>query len=107
VRDNDVVVRYGGDEFNIVLKATPLSTAEQVANRIRTTLARHSFLGREGLNLQITVCIGVAACPDHAQNPEELIFLSDRAMYRGKDSTRNLVIIADPEDLVRPKGPPH
>ncbi len=104
VRDNDVVVRYGGDEFNIVLKATPLSAAEQIADRIRTTLARHSFLRREGLNVQITVCIGVAACPVHAQCEEELIFLSDRAMYRGKNSTRNLVITADPEDLVRQKG---
>lgn len=99
VRDNDVVVRYGGDEFNIVLKATPLSVAERVADRIRTTIARHSFLSREGLNVQITVCIGVASCPIHAQSEEELIFLSDRAMYRGKNSTRNLVITANPEDL--------
>jgi diguanylate cyclase (GGDEF)-like protein len=103
VRDNDAVVRYGGDEFVIVLKATPLSSAEQIADRIRTMMSQHIFLGREGLKVQITVCIGVASCPVHAQSEEELIFLSDRAMYRGKNSTRNLVITADPEDLVRSK----
>lgn len=103
VRDDDVVVRYGGDEFTIVLKATNLTTAEQIAERIRTMLAGHSFLGREGLNVLITVCIGVSACPVHAQSAEELIFLSDCAMYKGKNSTRNLVITADPKDLVGQK----
>ncbi len=83
-----------------MLKATPLTTAEQIAERIRTMLARHSFLGREGLNVQITACIGVTECPVHAQSAEELIFLSDRAMYKGKNSTRNLVVTADPKDLV-------
>jgi len=100
VRDDDIVVRYGGDEFTVVLKATNLTTAEQIAERIRTMLAGHFFLGREGLNVLITACIGVSAYPIHAQSMEELIFLSDRAMYKGKNSTRNLVITADPEDLV-------
>jgi diguanylate cyclase (GGDEF)-like protein len=100
VRDDDIVVRYGGDEFTVVLKATDLTTAKQIAERIRTMLAGHFFLGREGLNVLITACIGVSAYPIHAQSMEELIFLSDRAMYKGKNSTRNLVITADPEDLV-------
>lgn len=103
VRDDDIVVRYGGDEFTLVLKSTSLATAGQIAERIRTMLAGHSFLGREGLNVQITACIGVTGCPVHAQKAEELIFLSDRAMYRGKNSTRNQVVTADPKDLVGQK----
>jgi diguanylate cyclase (GGDEF)-like protein len=100
IRDDDVVVRYGGDEFIVVLKATNLPTAEQIAERIRTMLAGHPFLGREGLSVLITACIGVSVYPVHAQSSEELIFLADHAMYKGKNATRNMVITADPNDLI-------
>ena len=100
VRDDDIVVRYGGDEFIIVLKTTNLATAEQVAERVRTMLAGHAFLSREGKNVVITTSIGISVYPAHAQSTEELIFLADRAMYKGKNSTRNCVTTADPIDLV-------
>jgi len=103
VRDDDIVIRYGGDEFIVLLKDTNLTTAEQIAERIRAMLAGHFFLSREGLNVLITACIGVSAYPIHTQSAEELIFLSDHAMYKGKNSTRNLVITADPEDLIGQK----
>ncbi len=103
VRDHDIVVRYGGDEFTIVLKGTNLATAEQIAERMRTVLAGHAFLSREGLDIVITLCIGIAVYPTHGRSAEELIFLADRAMYRGKNSTRNQVNIADPGDLIGQK----
>jgi diguanylate cyclase (GGDEF)-like protein len=103
VRDQDIVVRYGGDEFTIVLKGTNLATAEQIAERMRMLLARHTFLSREGLNVTVTLCIGVSAYPVHAGSTEELIFLADRAMYKGKNSSRNQVNIADPKDLIGQK----
>lgn len=100
IRDDDIVVRYGGDEFTVLLKATNLPTAEQIAERIRTMLAGHPFLGREGLSVLITACIGVSVYPVHARSAEELIFLADHAMYKGKNATRNMVITADPKDLI-------
>jgi two-component system, cell cycle response regulator len=103
VRDRDIVVRYGGDEFTIVLRGTDLVTAEQIAERMRTVFAGHAFLSREGLDSIITLCIGVSAYPVHARSAEELIFLADRAMYKGKNSTRNQVNIADPGDLISQK----
>ena len=103
VRDHDIVVRYGGDEFTIVLKGTDLAAAEQIAERMRTVFAGHAFLRREGLDSAITLCIGVSAYPVHARSAEELIFLADRAMYKGKNSTRNQVNIADPRDLIGEK----
>jgi len=103
IRDQDTVVRYGGDEFTIVLRGTNLVAAGQIAERMRAVLGRHVFLSREELNITITLCIGISAYPVHARSAEELIFLADRAMYKGKNSTRNQVNTADPKDLVGQK----
>jgi diguanylate cyclase (GGDEF)-like protein len=94
VRDNDVVVRFGGDEYVILLHQTDSGGALKVAERIRRTIETHHFLSREGYGLSITTCIGVASFPEHAQDKATLLDLADRAMYRGKKSTRNVVYIA-------------
>jgi len=103
VRDDDIVVRYGGDEFTLILRRTDLATAEQIAERMRAIFTGHACLSREGLDIVITLCIGVSIYPVHARSGEELIFLADRAMYKGKNSTRNQVNIADPRDLIGQK----
>jgi two-component system cell cycle response regulator len=94
VRDNDVVVRFGGDEYVILLHQTDSGGALKVAERIRRTIETHHFLSREGYGISITTCIGVASFPEHAQDKATLLDLADRAMYRGKKSTRNVVYIA-------------
>lgn len=98
VRDNDVVVRYGGDEYVVLLRNTDSGGALKVAERIRRTLEMHRYLAREGLSLAITTCIGVASFPEHARDKATLLDLSDRAMYRGKRGSRNVVYMAA-EDL--------
>jgi diguanylate cyclase (GGDEF)-like protein len=94
VRDRDVVVRYGGDEYVVLLRGTDSSGALKVAERIRRTMEGHRFLAREHLSLSITTCIGVASFPEHAQDKATLLDLADRAMYRGKRGTRNVVYLA-------------
>lgn len=94
VRDNDVVVRYGGDEYTILLRATDSGGALKVAERIRRTMETHQFLAREGYSLNVTTCIGVASFPEHAQEKDMLLDFADRAMYRGKKGTRNVIYIA-------------
>ncbi len=94
VRDNDVVVRFGGDEYVILLHGTDSGGALKVAERIRRTIETHHFLAREGYGLSITTCIGVASFPEHAQDKTTLLDLADRAMYRGKKSTRNVIYMA-------------
>jgi diguanylate cyclase (GGDEF)-like protein len=98
VRDNDVVVRYGGDEYVVVLRNTDSGGALKVAERIRRTLETHRFLAREGLSLELTTCVGVASFPEHAKEKATLLDFADRAMYRGKRGTRNVVYMAA-EDL--------
>ncbi len=94
VRDNDVVARYGGDEYVILLHATDSGGALKVAERIRRTIETHHFLAREGYGLSITTCIGIASFPEHAQEKATLLDFADRAMYRGKKSTRNVIYMA-------------
>jgi two-component system cell cycle response regulator len=94
VRDNDVVCRYGGDEYVVMLRATDSGGALKVAERIRRTVETHHFLAREGYSLAITTCIGVASFPEHAQDKQSLLDMADRAMYRGKKGSRNVIYIA-------------
>ena len=94
VRDGDVVIRYGGDEFTVVLPRTDSPEARDVAERIRRAIKEHVFLGREGGSIRLTASIGVATYPNDAKTREELLDQADRAMYRGKEATRDTVYAA-------------
>jgi two-component system, cell cycle response regulator len=94
VRDNDVVCRWGGDEYVMLLRGTDSGGALKVAERIRRTVENHRFLAREGFSLAVTTCIGVASFPEHARDKDELLDFADRAMYRGKKGTRNIIYMA-------------
>ncbi|HEX8441229.1 diguanylate cyclase [Archangium sp.] len=94
VRDDDVAARYGGDEYVVLLRNTDAAGALKVAERIRRTVESHRFLAREGYSLALSTCIGVACFPEHARDKATLLDLADRAMYRGKKGTRNVVYLA-------------
>lgn len=94
VRDNDVVCRWGGDEYVCLLRGTDSGGALKVAERVRRAIESHRFLAREGFGLNITTCIGIASYPEHALDKDTLIDFSDRAMYRGKKGTRNIIYVA-------------
>jgi diguanylate cyclase (GGDEF)-like protein len=93
-RDMDVVARYGGDEYVVLLKDTDSGGALKVAERIRRAVEHQPFLAREGLSLSLTTCIGVASFPEHAKDKASLLDMADRAMYRGKKSNRNVIYMA-------------
>jgi len=89
LRTVDVVVRYGGDEFVIVLPHTPPAAAAMIAERIRKAVDRNVFLEKEGYALKTTASFGVASYPETARSKEELIRLADEAMYKVKYHTKN------------------
>jgi two-component system cell cycle response regulator len=91
VREVDSVVRYGGDEYTIILLEADSKRGFQVAERIRKAIESHIFLSEEGLNIRMTTCVGVACYPDDARNKADLLDLADKAMYWGKESGRNAV----------------
>ncbi|GAB4482431.1 MAG: hypothetical protein OHK006_00810 [Thermodesulfovibrionales bacterium] len=89
LRTVDIVARYGGDEFVIVLPQTAPKYAIQIAERIRKSIEQAVFLRKEGLSLKLTASFGVASYPESAKTKEELLRLADEAMYRVKYQTRN------------------
>lgn len=91
LRSIDIVARYGGDEFVIVLPQTPPGAATHIAERIRKAVQQNVFLKKEGYSLKMTASFGVASYPESAQTKEDLIRLADEAMYRVKYQTRNAV----------------
>jgi diguanylate cyclase (GGDEF)-like protein len=103
VRDEDVIARFGGDEYVVVLVGIDSGGGLKVAERIRRAIEDHRFLSREGGRVRITASVGLASFPEHAQTKAELIDMADRAMYRGKRTTRNVVYVAS-KDL--PPVPP-
>jgi diguanylate cyclase (GGDEF)-like protein len=104
VRDDDVLVRYGGDEYVVLLVGVDSGGSLKVAERIRRAIEDHRFLSREGARVRITASIGLASYPEHAQAKAEILDLADRAMYRGKRSSRNVVYMASKDLPPVPAG---
>lgn len=92
VRDTDEVARYGGEEFVVLLPASAGEESLAVAERIRCSVETHQFASQYGFGpVRVTVTAGVATYPEHATQPDELIFRADEAMYYGKHRGRNRV----------------
>ncbi|HEY0365809.1 MAG TPA: diguanylate cyclase [Pyrinomonadaceae bacterium] len=89
-RNNDTAARLGGEEFALLFAGIDDSKAVLAANRLRAILAEQQI---EGVG-NITVSIGVAACPAHADSERTLYAASDGALYVAKQDGRNRVAVA-------------
>jgi diguanylate cyclase (GGDEF)-like protein len=92
VREVDVVTRYGGEEFAIVLPATMKSGALVAAEKIRSLVEQTPFhFGEAAPSENLTVSVGLATIPIDAAEPEEVIRKADRALYKAKSVGKNRV----------------
>jgi diguanylate cyclase (GGDEF)-like protein len=96
-RETDIVARFGGDEFAILLPETGVEGAHSVARRLRDRVQRFSFLAGLSSGNRLTASIGVATLPDVADTAEGLLQAADAAMYRVKVSGKNGIHIAGSE----------
>jgi diguanylate cyclase (GGDEF)-like protein len=88
-RETDIVARFGGDEFAIILPDTGGEGAFAVGARVRDKIAAHTFLCGDGLAIRLTASVGVGTLPDVAASADELVQAADKAMYAVKDSGKN------------------
>ncbi len=91
VRETDLAVRYGGEEFLLILADTGLERALEVAERIRKETERKDFAESQAPPMNITVSLGVASYDESVGSVDELISRVDDALYRAKGNGRNRV----------------
>jgi len=89
-RDNDIAARLGGEEFALLCVNVDATKGELAAKRLHEVLSQQNV---EGVG-RITVSIGVAACPDHANSERTLYAASDAALYVAKNEGRNRIAVA-------------
>jgi diguanylate cyclase (GGDEF)-like protein len=99
VRDVDLISRYGGEEFAIVLPETDAAGAFIAAEKVREAVATHVF-AIQGGETRLTISIGLANSPVHALDRESLLRAADGALYEAKHTGRNRVRVAHPFDEV-------
>ena len=86
-RDSDVVGRYGGEEFCLVLSGLDLERAKKIAERMRKTIEKKTCGG-----VKITASFGVSSLEQNPSKPDELVNQADKALYAAKKSGRNRVV---------------
>ncbi len=91
LRKVDIAFRYGGDEFIVIMPGTSKDNAMVVAHKLRSVFKRTTFLQSDDINCKMTASFGVASFPENAKNKQELIQLSDKAMYNVKTKSRDAV----------------
>jgi diguanylate cyclase (GGDEF)-like protein len=93
VRSFDLIAKYGGDEFTLILPQTGKEGALVVAERMRTVVEAHAFpLAPPG---QITISLGIATYPNEAREARALVRAADGALYRAKQNGRNCTVCAE------------
>jgi diguanylate cyclase (GGDEF)-like protein len=89
-RQSNVVARYGGDEFALLMPETNTEQAEILAERLRAALEADHFLRAHG----VTASFGIATFPDHGPTQGEIVSLADSGMYLAKNCNGNCVKVA-------------
>ncbi len=94
-REVDIICRYGGEEFVIILPETDKEGAFYLAERARKTIKNYEFTSSDDRPIKLTVSCGIASYPDSAKKKEELIKKADDALYRAKDEGKNKTSLID------------
>ena len=95
LRDEDVICRYGGEEFVVIMPDASEEVAVRRAELIRSSVAEIRMHFRGELLGSVTISIGIAMYPEVAKDSSTLLRLADGALYRAKNSGRNKVVLED------------
>ena len=98
LRPDDSLVRYGGDEFIILMPQTSQEEALAVVRKLRRAINSAIFLQKEAINLGLTASYGIATLPQDARDRETLLRIADRAMFRSKGRGKDGIMVG--KDLI-------
>ena len=101
VRENDLVGRYGGEEFLILLPDSDAQSGVQTAQRIRKRV-QDLEIDASGENVSVTVSIGISSFPQYGQGADAVICAADEALYQAKSNGRNQVVISETNERRQP-----
>lgn len=93
VREVDIPIRYGGDEFVVLLLGASSSKGVLAAERVRRAIERTPFKVEGGGVAHVTASIGIASYPEHGRTKETLLRIADESMYKSKNAGKNRVTI--------------
>ena len=101
VRADDILIRWGGEEFLIVLRNIPVKKMFEVAKKIRKAIEKHPFVAQGGSTIWVTVSMGVVFLPFFVNEPklltfENIITLADMALYYSKNNGRDMATFVVP-----------
>jgi diguanylate cyclase (GGDEF)-like protein len=102
-REVDVVTRFGGEEFALILPKTPVQGTLRLAEKVREVMANEPFAAGNA-SILVTVSVGAAGYPDHGLSGSELLAAADAALYRAKEKGRNRVEEAEPGGRPAPRS---
>lgn len=99
LRTGDVLARYGGDEFVVILPETSMEHAEQISERLLECMQNFGLETPQDGMVRVTGSIGTGLYPDHADNRKDLFMFVDNLMYRSKSQGKNRISLPHKEDV--------
>jgi diguanylate cyclase (GGDEF)-like protein len=94
IRAEDLVCRFGGEEFVVILPTADLEAACARAERLRSKMKELTILHQGRSMGMLTISVGVAVFPEHGTSPKELMAAADAALYEAKRDGRDQVVVA-------------
>lgn len=99
-RGEDILSRYGGDEFTIILPECDMEASIAMAHKLAKAIEQHKLLTVDGTYVSVTASIGISLYPQHAKTEKELFLIADSMMYKVKEEGKNGVAIPSEEDIL-------
>lgn len=93
VRNSDISVRFGGEEFVIILPNTHLKEAEIIAKKLKDIVENNTIILKDGSRIKFTISLGVSQIQQDDESVETVLHKADEALYQAKNSGKNTIVI--------------